>query len=202
MKHIVLVPLVLFLCVAHAHATKYESGFGFTVDVPRHWLVVTHKRVMKNPDLFEAHGANSPYGVIEAPLMKRVVTQVMSGKVEIYITQSKADSRSADNIAVKKQHEKLPQDAAQTQRACDTLQAVFSKKFGRTVALYNCHLQRLNARAALQLEFDAAEPGTRSVQYRIQDTPRTTVVITATSKTNTLNRIRHEVRSIVNSIRF
>ncbi len=202
MKPLLILPLLFLFLIPYAQATTYQSRYGFTVDVPDRWLVVTQASIAAAPEQFQAHTAESPYGVIDRALLRTVVSRVQTGKVEIYLKQSTTDPTAADHIQVTQRSGTLPTDTGDVRKACKGLESYFSKQFGRTIVVYNCGVDRIRGRPALQLEFDGVQRGTRSMQYRIQGTATTTVLITATSNTATLDQVRPDFRRIVNSIHF
>ena len=52
MRRYTLVVLVIFIFVTPVYGKEYQSSFGFTIDIPEHWLVLTRQELKENPDLF------------------------------------------------------------------------------------------------------------------------------------------------------
>jgi hypothetical protein len=97
---------------------------------------------------------------------------------------------------------RLPNTHEQLTGLCQLLPDEFSRVFGRPVLMDGCEMRDLVGRAALYLQFDGAIPGTTTLQYQLQQSHDTTLVITATSTNANLSRMLGEFEQIVASIRL
>ena len=195
-----LVPIILFLSVCIADAKEYNSSFGFNVDVPEHWLVLTPDEIKTNPDLFDFE--NRDFGKIDKDILKQMKTKILNGSVEIYFNQDTSEIEFADNVNIMKSVGRLPSKGIAVQNQCSNLGAQLSNYFGRQINLYQCKLTVVDNLPALYSEFDGAVEGTRSLQYQVQRSPSVLLIITATCKLKTLDIIRNEFVDIIRSINF
>ena len=200
MKRYVLVVLFIFITITPVYSKEYQSSFGFTVDIPEHWLVLTRQELKENPDLFDSD--KKEFGNLDKNLLKNVVSKIKSGQVEIYFNQKTSDSNFADNINVAKQIGKIPGNNTQLREVCNLLPEQLSSYFGRRIKLYQCILKDVKGLKSLFVEFDGVIEGTRNIQYQIQKSPSVQIIITATCKNTVLNTIRKEFDRIILSIRM
>ena len=200
MRRYILVVLLILIAVTPVYGKEYQSSFGFTVDIPGYWLVLTRQELKENPDLFDFD--KKAIGNIDKNLLENVVNEIKSGRVELYFNQKTSDSNFADNINVAKQIGKLPENNTQLREVCDMLPEQLSSYFGRKIKGYQCKFKNINGLRSLLLEFDGVIEGTRSIQYQIQKSPSVQIIITMTCKNSVLNTIRKEFDRIILSIRM
>ncbi len=197
---VVLLVFIIFLAITPAYGKEYQSSFGFTVDIPTHWLVLTRQELKENPDLFDFD--KKEFGSIDKNLLKNVVSGIKSGRIEFFFNQKTSDSSFSDNINVAKQIGKIPENDTQLREICDALPGQLSAYFGRKIACYQCKLKDINGLKSLFLEFDGVIEGTRSMQYQIQKSPSVMIIFTATCKNSVLDTIREEFERIILSIKM
>jgi hypothetical protein len=195
-----LVILSVVIAVAPVYGKNYQSSFGFTIDIPEHWLVLTQQELKENPDLFDFD--KKDWGTVDKNLLKDVVDKVKSGNVEVYFNKKTSDSIFLDNINVMKAVGKIPENNTQLQEVCNLLPNQFSSYFGRTIKVYQCKLLDINNLKPLFLEYDGVGEGTRNIQYVFQKSPGVQIIITATCKNSVLDTIRKEFTKIVLSIKM
>ncbi len=200
MKRYTLVVLLIFIAITPVFGKEYQSSFGFTVDIPEHWLVLTRQELKENPDLFDFD--KKEFKNVDKNLLKNIDSQIKSGQVEYYFNQKTSDSSFADNINVIKQIGKVPENNTQLREVCNSVPKQFSSAFGREIKVYQCKLVDINSLKSLFLEFDGVVEGTRSIQYSIQKSPSVQIIITATCKNIVLDTIRKEFNRIVLSIKM
>ncbi len=200
MRKYTLVVLLMFIAITPVFGKEYQSSFGFTVDIPEHWLVLTSKELKENPDLFDV--GEKKFENIDKNLLKNIDSKVKSGQVEYYFNQNTSDSSFVDNINVMKQVGRIPQNNTQLREVCNSVQKQLSSYFGREIKVYQCKLMDINNLKSLFLEFDGALEGTRSIQYNIEKSPSVQILITATCKNSVLDTIRKELNRIVLSIKM
>ena len=198
MRRYILVVLLIFIAITPAYGKEYKSSFGFTVDIPEHWLVLTKEELKGNPDLFDFD--KKRFENIDKNLLKNIDSQIKSGQVEFYFNQNTSDSSFADNINVTKGIGKIPENNTQLREVCNLAPKQFSSYFGREIKIYQCKLVDINNLKSLFLEYDGAIEGSRNIQYLIQKSPSVQIIITATCKNSVLDTIRKEFNRIVLSI--
>jgi len=200
MKKFIIVFLFIFTTANIASGKEYKSSYGFSINVPGHWLVLTREELKENPDLFNFENMDS--GNIDKNLLKQVQENIRNGNTEIYFNQNTSDEVFSDNINVLKYPGQLPDANQDMGELCNGLKAEFTKYFGRQINIYQCEMKSINNKRALLTEFDGAKSGTTSIQYQLQKSPSVLIVITATSKNNTVDIIRKEFHQMVKSIQF
>ena len=197
---VVLVVFIIFLAITPAYGKEYQSSFGFTVDIPTHWLVLTRQELKDNPDFFDFD--KKEFGSIDKNLLKTITSTIKSGRIEFFFNQKTSDSSFSDNINVAKQIGKIPENETQLREMCDSLPEQLSSYFGRKIECYQCKLKDINGLKSLFLEFEGVIEGTRSIQYQIQKSPSVQIIFTATCKNSVLDTIREEFERIILSIKM
>lgn len=195
-----LIVLLIFIAITPVYGKEYKSSFGFTADIPEHWLVLTKEELKENPDLFDFD--KKRFGNVDKNLLKNIDSQIKSGQVEFYFNQKTSDSSFADNINVIKDIGKIPENNTQLRELCNLVPKQLSSYFGRKIRVYECKLVDISNLKSLFLEFDGVTEGTRSIQYQIQKSPSVKIIITATCKNSILDTIRKEFNRIVLSIKM
>ena len=200
MRRYTLIVLVIFLFVTPVYGKEYQSSFGFTIDIPGHWLVLTRQELKENPDLFDFD--KKDFANVDKNLLKNITSEIKSGRVEVYFNQKTSDSSFADNINVAKQIGKIPENNTELREVCDLLPEQLSSYFGRGIKLYQCKLKSISGLESVFLEFDGVIERTRTIQYQLQKSPSVQIIITATCKNSVLNTIRKEFDKMILSIRM
>ena len=200
MRRYTLIVLVIFLFVTPVSGKEYQSSFGFTIDIPGHWLVLTRQELKENPDLFDFD--KKDFANVDKNLLKNITSEIKSGRVEVYFNQKTSDSSFADNINVAKQIGKIPENNTELREVCDLLPEQLSSYFGRGIKLYQCKLKSISGLESVFLEFDGVIERTRTIQYQLQKSPSVQIIITATCKNSVLNTIRKEFDKMILSIRM
>jgi len=200
MRRYTLVVLLIFITITPVYGKEYQSSFGFTVDIPEHWLVMTRNEIKENPDLFDF--SEERFGNFDKNLLKKMDSMVKSGQVEYYFYQKTSDSSFVDNITVIKPIGKIPENNIQLREVYNSLPKQFSSYYGKEIKVYQCKLVDVNNLKSLFVEFDGAGEGTRGIQYSIQKSPSVQIIITATCRNSVLDTIRKEFNRIVLSIKM
>ena len=200
MKRYIAVILLMFAFTSSVYGEEYESSFGFIVNIPEHWLVLTRQELKDNPDLLEFDAKE--FGNLDKDLLKGVRSQIESGKIECYLNQATADVSFMDNINVMKAIGTIPENDNQLQEACDSIPKLLSSAFGRRIKVFQCKLKNVNGLDCLFLTYEGAVEGTTSLQYVIQKSRSVQIIMTATCKNATLKTIRDEFENIMYSIRL
>ena len=200
MRRCTLAVLLIFIAITPVYGKEYRSSFGFTVDIPDHWLVLTKEEVKENPDLVDFD--KKIFGNVDKNLLKSIDSQIKSGQMEFYFNQKTSDSSFADNINVIKGIGKIPENDTQLREICDLAPKQLSSYLGKKIKVYQCKLVDINNLKSLFLEFDGVVEGSRNIQYQIQKSAGVKIVITATCKNSVLDTIRKEFNRIVLSIKM
>jgi hypothetical protein len=77
MRKIILGLLIFFAAINISFAKEYKSNYGFNINVPEHWLVLTQAELKENPDLFDFE--NTDFGNIDKNLLKQVINKIKTG---------------------------------------------------------------------------------------------------------------------------
>lgn len=198
MKRIILLIVPILLLAAPSFAETYSSSFGFSVDIPEHWLIMSKEELRDNPDLFNYE--NEAFKKIDKSVFEQTRELISSGNVEIYYNQITSDTKFSDNINVTKRIGRLPRSPSESQEVCSSLSVMLSKIFGKSVDVYECGLQYIGGIDAFYSEFDGVIDGTRSMQYQIEKSSGVLIIFTATCKNETEPVIKKEFKNIVSSI--
>lgn len=200
MRKIILGVLIFLAAINITFAKEYESNYGFNINVPEHWLVLTQAELKENPDLFDF--GNTDFGNIDKNLLKQVINKIKTGNTEVFFNQNTSDLTFSDNINIIKQIGKMPTDVNDVKKQCNELHNLLSQYFGRKINLYQCKTTTINNKMFFLSEFDGAISGTRSIQYQFQKSPSILIIITSTSKNKTTDIIRKEFKAMINTIKF
>lgn len=185
-----------------AAAGEYQSGFAFGISVPDIYLVLTRAEVQKNAELFLRSDGDDAFGQIPSAMRREVYQRVATGKIEIFYRTEGTDASFVDNVNVMSQRAQLPRNQNQLAKVCQILTGEFSRMFGRPVGLDGCEMRRIAGRPALYLAFDGAIPGTKTLQYQVEQSSGDTIVLTATAINANLTRMMGEFEQMVASIRL
>ena len=197
-----LVALLAFAIAAlPATAGDYRSSFGFGISVPDSYLVLTRDEVRKHADLFLEAEGQSRFEAIPRSMREAVYERVTRGQLEIFYRTEDVDFAFVDNVNVMRQRAALPRDESQLREVCRLLPGEFSRMFGRPIGLDGCEMRSVAGRRALYLSFDGAMPGTKTLQYQIEQDRGDMLVLTATATNASVARMLGEFEGMVASIR-
>ena len=197
-KNIVII-IIFLLSATLVYSDYYHSEFGFSIDIPSHWLIISQKELQDNSDLLDLN--NPKMANINKDLLDEFMVAVQSGRVEVYLNLETNDNTFIDNINCMKQFGQIPNKQEEIDELKSLLPAQFSEYFGRNVGLYVCELKEVNEFKALHLEFDGAIEGTSNIQYMIQKSNSVMLMITATFKNSNGDKIKKEFEKIIQSIK-
>ena len=111
MKKIIFSLLILIMWALPLSAEMYNSPFGFSIDIPSHWLIMSSKEIKDNPDLFDFK--KEQFNNFDKESLNLVKNKVASGQTEVYYNKKTSNLRFSDNINVMKSIERLPQTASE-----------------------------------------------------------------------------------------
>jgi hypothetical protein len=200
MKKIIFSLLILIMWALPLSAEMYNSPFGFSIDIPSHWLIMSSKEIKDNPDLFDFE--NEQFNNFDKDLLSLVKNKVASGQIEVYYNKKTSNVRFSDNINVMKSIERLPQTASELNQYCAKFPEELSEYFGKPTKVYECDFKKVAGINSIYLDFDGAIDGTRSIQVQIPKSPNVNIVITATGKNETYEIISKEFDGIMTSLTF
>ena len=200
MKKIIFAILILVCWTASLSAEIYHSSFGFAINIPSHWMIVSKQEAKDNPDLFNF--GNEVFQNTDKAVLNQIKSMILSGKVEIYHNQNANNTYFHDNISVATLAGPLPQTASETKTACSGLPGELSRAYGKHIKVYKCGLKKVSGLNAFYSEFDGVVDGTKNIQYQIQKSPSVVIIITATCKNESLRIIKKEFEDMVSSIKI
>ncbi len=183
-----------------AVAAVYESDFGFRIDLPSGWTVVSKKGVKEKPEfvaaVFEAADKNRTLADLPQDLYARLKEKIAGGDVEYYY---KTDSPNF-SISVFQEPGTIPQSRNDVQETCQALPVELSKLSTNPVKVYECRLSTLGNAPALYMVADAYEQGEKYVEYLIQKAPNQVLLVTATStKRQDFTKLKAEFDAVMKS---
>lgn len=200
LKQGLVVLFILAICTASAIAEAYDSSFGFSINIPSHWLIVSSQELKQNPDLLNFNG--KLFANMDKALLEKLKTMILGGQVEYYYNRNTADSRFADNINVYKRQGELSKTVSESKEVCKVLRDSAKDASGKPARVYDCALTTIGGLNAFYMESDGLFEGRRSISYRIQQSPGVVIVFTATCKNQSLETIRKEFKDILSSIKI
>ena len=200
MKKFALLFFILVTWSTQAFGEQYTSSFGFSINIPSHWLIVSAEEIRKNPDLFNFN--KEIFKNVNPSMLEQIKEMIVSGRIEMFFNQETGDSLFNDNINVFKRAGRLPQNALESKKACDSLPGQFSSAYGKSTNVYSCGIKKVSGLNAFFAEFDGVVHETRSMTYEIQKSPSIIIVLTATCKSKTLNIVQKEFEDMVTSLRM
>jgi hypothetical protein len=193
--------LFTFWCVTYcvAQAYSHESAFGFKIDIPEGWTVVTAEELKKTVDLLGNSSDISPEA--DPQIMEEVKERIASGDVEFYLRKKGGTVAFVDNVNVSKGGGRVPKNAATAKSECDAAPAELGRFFGRAVMVYECGLREVAGHEAMYVDFEGMSKGLRSLSYRIQWTPDVILTFTATCRTESLDVVKKEFNEMLATLR-
>jgi len=200
MKKMIFTILILVSCSSTLSAETYHSSFGFTMNIPTHWLIVSKQEVKDNPDLFDFE--NEVFKNTDKAMLNQLKNMILSGKVEIYYNQNTDSTYFRDNINVFILIGQLPQTVSASKEACRSLPGELSRAYGKHIKVYNCGSKKVSGLNTFYSEFDGVVDSTKSIQYQIQKSPSVVITLTATCKDESFRIIKKEFEDIVSSIKI
>lgn len=187
------------LVAAGAQADAHQSAFGFSVDVPSGWLVLSQQQIAENTGAFNP--SDPRFIGMDSGVMSQLMDKIKNGQIEVYFHKGVGAPGFVNNVNVLRQNAKIP-DGSELKDTCDQLPGAFSQYFGHPTTIYQCALASVGGKHALLLEFDGALGGTRSIQYQIQSAEGETVVMTGTFTNGTVEQERTAFNHIAMSVKF
>jgi hypothetical protein len=198
MKKIICALIILVAWTSPLLAENYSSPFGFSIDIPSHWLILTKQELKDNPELLNFEG--DEFKDFNKDLLNQIKNMVAAGKIEIYINKKTSTVSFNDTINVMKAIERLPQAASELNQYCPMIKKELSKYYGKPINVYECELRTVAGFNSLYSVFDGVVDETKCIQYQIQKSPSVILIITAGAKNETFEIIEKEFEEIISSL--
>lgn len=192
----ILVVVALLGLGGEIHAAQ-SSSMGYSIEVPDNWIAVTREEIAENPDLFE----NMQAGEMNEDLFMIIRRKIQSGNVDMYFRQSDQVTDFVDNVNVMKQIQRTASTREELEGVCENLPGQLSNAFGRQISLHGCEFRTVDGRKSVYLDFDGARKDTRTIQYQVPVSGSIVLVISATTKSSTLDAVRPEFSNMIRSLR-
>ena len=141
MKKIIFSLLILMMWALPLSAATYNSPFGFSIDVPSHWLIISSKEIEDNLDLFTFE--HEMFKDCNKDVLRQMKNMVVSGDVEIYLNKQTSNSVNNDNINVIKTIERLPQTVSEQNQFCAKTSQDLSEVYGKLIKVYECEFRKV-----------------------------------------------------------
>jgi hypothetical protein len=192
--------VVLVAWASAANASDFRSSFGFTADVPADWVVLTKQALADSPTLVDMRPET--VGNLNPELFRSLKAKVESGSIEMLFDRTTSDSTFADNINVMIRRGRIPDALGQVQQVCEAYPTKLAKFAGRSLNVLRCERRDLGRTDAFYIEYEGVVAGTVTMQYQIPRPNNELLLVTATCKQTSVEKIRPEFEEIVRSIRF
>jgi hypothetical protein len=193
--------LVVFLAwTTAAHASDFQSSFGFTADVPSDWVVLTKQALADSPTLVDMRP--EAVGNVNPELLRSLKAKVESGSIEMLFERTTSDATFADNINVMVRRGRIPDVPGEVQQVCEAYPTKLAKFAGRTLNVLRCERRDLGRTEAFYIEYEGVVAGTVTMQYQFPRPNNELLLVTATCKQTSVGKVRPEFEEIVRSIRF
>ena len=200
MKRFFRLLVVLVVGTATAHGSDFRSSFGFTANVPADWVVLTKQALADSPTLVDMR--SETVGNVNPELLRSLKAKVESGSIEMLFDRTTSDATFADNINVMVRRGRIPDAQDQVRQVCEAYPTKLAKFTGRNLDVVRCERRELDRTEAFYIEYEGVVAGTITMQYQIPRPNNEVLLVTATCKQASLERIRSEFEEIVRSIKF
>lgn len=204
MKKTILALMVaaMFVGIQPVYADTYQSKtLKYTVDLPAGWHVLDNQRLRTNPELLKAAVDNANKGAWKGSnktMTEDVRNMVNSGNVEYYVNPQYPGSI----ITVNQAKGKIPANDADLLKMCESLPSELAQIAGRPMQVYKCEGGSVAGSNGLYLVADGYTPGSKSLQYEIQQSPDQMLIFTAVCKEQGCAEIQQAFSGMVNSLQF
>ena len=178
----------------------HNSSFGFSIDLPSYYLVLSREEVIKNPDLFEGvftilerdHLKNATKGYKE-----QLKTLLNSGNVEYYFNQH----HTGINVTVTKAIGEIPKTYSALLTYCGATVADYEKSTGIRTKLHECELRDV---AGLNAVYVVTEDQGFDMyaQYFVQTSPSIHLCFTTFAKKRIFETPKNELDEIMKSLKL
>jgi hypothetical protein len=185
-------------------AGPYESPFGFSIDLPQDWIVLSGKELEQNPDLFKA-GLDALSTSMDPAMLRMIKQQIVSGAMEMYFYQGDRIGKplaTVANINVNKGIGQVPKTKPEVRHFCEEYPKLFETVMHKKIELRACEERELPSGAAIYMNSTGFREGTRTVQYEIAKSFSVYITVTGTFSESVLPEMNEQFEKIVRSIKF
>ena len=186
----------IFSCFVFGQETTH-STFGFSMEVPDNWIVMTRQEIKENADLF----SDFELPGVDPAMTKIIQSKIQSGQLEFFFRKGAA-SNFADNINVTKNLQQEIKGDEELAQLCEVLPAEIAKLYGKAVKSYACDLRSIGGHSAVYLDFDGVVDGTRNIQYQIQKSKNFALIFTLTVKNENRKKAQSEFEAMLKTLKF
>ena len=200
MKKIIVALIILIIWASPLSAEIYNSPFGFSIDIPSHWLIISKDKIKDNPDLVDFD--QEEFKNFNKDILNHIKNLVTSGNTEIYLNTKTSNYFFNDNINIIKTFERVPQTVSELNQFCAKIPQDLSEAYGKPIKAYKCEFKKVAGFNGVYLSADGVLDGTKSIAYQLQKSPNVAMTITATCRNDTFEIIRKEFDEIMASFTF
>jgi len=201
MKRSIPVLMLSSLLAAAAYAKPHASGLGFSMDIPDGWLILSQAEAKRNPGLFDP--ARPEFAGMGKDGVASLKAQVEGGAMERYLHTGVGSSGFTDFITVIKDQGQVPAADADVKNTCGDLADELTAEAldaGKAAQLYQCGPIMVAGRAALFFVEDGSDPGTKVIEYQVQQSAGQILILGGTFATPVFDQERARFDAMVNSI--
>ena len=193
MKKFALILSILMICSVSASAGIYNSPFGFSINVPSDWEIISGKEVEDWVD-YETLKFVKKHAYTDD--IKR---RIRKGEVELYIPGRQIIGDTPwDAVYVTK----FNKDFLSLLQECNGLSNKLSKVFGRPIEVYECGYKKMGNLQGFFEESDGPRYEQRVMAFYFLNTRNEMIGIGGACKNRTLKVFRKEHEDIIRSIRI
>jgi hypothetical protein len=198
-RHSVVAAALVLAAVPVLWGGEYHSPFGYTIELPSDWIVLSGKEIKDNPDLFKT--GLKELSSADPDLIRLVQQEIEAGNLEIFFYQSN-DVGATANINVSKGVGRLPSTGEEVAKFCKQFATLLSKSFNTAVSARACDRSQLPSGAAMYLESNGPRAGTVMAQFQIQKSPSVFLTVTGTFGEKIFPTMKDRFEQIVRSLKF
>lgn len=187
----------VFHCAAYA-GERHRSSFGFSIELPRHWQVITPGQVRDDPDIVERIANNVPSATDR--MVAEIRRKIRSGELEYYVDP---DAQGfASNINATMSDGAAPSNDAQAEKMCQRIEQAFEQRFDPARELQVCRRATIDGRNALYYESGIADAPVVSLQYTFPSAQGDMITLTGSFAKERIETKRAFYQEAVDSIRI
>ena len=197
MKKLIFAIIIILTWIPSSSAETYFSPFGFSINIPSQWQIVSKEEMKKNSYLLDFE--SEVYKNVDKTLMEKIKENVPSGEMEYYFNKNTSDT--SFNICVIEEPLALPKNSSK-ERICKELPAALSQNFGKPITVYECEFKKVADSDSLYLVFNGLKDGTIYIQYHIPKSPSICITMGTTCEKENYAIVRKEFDEIISSFKI
>lgn len=200
MKKIIFALIIVVMWAPSILAEVYNSPFGFSIDLPSHWLILSKQELQDNPDLLNFE--REEFKSTNKDFLNNIKNMIVSGQVEVYLNKKASNFSFNENINVVQTIERLPQTVSELDQFCANIPQLMSENYGKSIKVYECELKKVAGLNSLYFIVDGILDETKNIMYQFQKSPSVAITITATCRNETLEIFKKEFDEIIATLTF